>query len=1000
MAWRYGFSAMMVAVAMIAAPVRATAAAAARTDPWVAAADLFFKIAARDDAIPDAGVPRAVAQDGEGFIWLATDGGLARWDGTGFKSYVTDPTDGSGALPELMVNMVYADRAGLLWLGMSADGLWWRDPQSDRFRRPLNRTALDQAHITLIVDDGGDGLWVGSDVGLGRVRGPDHRATMIRDLPAGAITALHRSRSGALWVAVGARLFRQAGARFVPIALAGVEGEITGLHDDAAGGLWLATHGSGLHRLAAGTVRHWPLRVDGRSPPLGAIIDAGAGQLWVTSRAGIVTIDPLRLQINRLVHDANLAATLPENGINHLFRDRSGLVWVASDAVLSYVDPAPRRVLGLVGALRPTPTEAVDVAWTLGAAPDGAIWYGSPDGPASRLAPTGKGQPGAVRRLSGARRDAQSFAFTPAGDGFVAGGDGLYQVSRDGRRSRMLSPLPWSRLLIRGTQMFVGGGSDNGRARSGGVATVDLRHPGAPMPTPWSGRLTDPRVRSLAMMPGNLLWVGTARGLNRVDLASGAVTRLVRGDAMSGLRGNYVSTLLADRQGRLWAGTVGGGITILARGPAGWRAVAHIGRRDGLPHDTVDKLLADRGGTIWASTDGGIAQIDPASLTVTPLRAADGVPFTAYWTGGGATMGDGRLMFAGFGGLTLVDPAAPARPATTAPLRFTAIRANGQPVIAPAGQPLTVPTGQRSLTAEFARLDYAGARDQIYAYRLLPYETGWTRTDALHRVARYTNIPPGRATLMIATVTPGAHGGWRIAAPPLTLEIDVARRWFETIAFRILATVAAFAIVYMLVHLRLRHARARQKHLERLVERRTAELLASQSELEKLAYTDTLTGLGNRRLYGETLSRHLGAARHAPFALLLIDLDRFKQVNDELGHDVGDALLVEVADRLTAAIRQQDSIFRLGGDEFAIIIASLDSSRAIGDMCRRLYAAFADPVIAGPHRLQVMLSIGAVVARAEGLSTEAVYKLADLALYDAKRSGRGTWRLSPTEPGG
>jgi GGDEF domain-containing protein len=67
-------------------------------------------------------------------------------------------------------------------------------------------------------------------------------------------------------------------------------------------------------------------------------------------------------------------------------------------------------------------------------------------------------------------------------------------------------------------------------------------------------------------------------------------------------------------------------------------------------------------------------------------------------------------------------------------------------------------------------------------------------------------------------------------------------------------------------------------------------------------------------------------------------------------------------------------------------------------MCRRLYAAFAAPVNAGSHRLQVALSIGAVVARAEGMSTEAVYKLADLALYDAKRAGRGTWRLSPLDP--
>jgi len=175
---------------------------------------------------------------------------------------------------------------------------------------------------------------------------------------------------------------------------------------------------------------------------------------------------------------------------------------------------------------------------------------------------------------------------------------------------------------------------------------------------------------------------------------------------------------------------------------------------------------------------------------------------------------------------------------------------------------------------------------------------------------------------------------------------------------------------------------------------------AASNRLKWTSEHDALTGLANRSAFQTHLEAEtIRAARTGvPFGLLLLDLDHFKHINDTLGHAAGDLLLQAVADRLRDGTRPTDFTARLGGDEFAIIIAGLDGDRAIDDVCRRLYAAFATPVTAGARCLRVTLSIGAVVARAEGLSTETVYKLADLALYDAKRAGRGTWRLSPTDP--
>ena len=981
------------------------APAAAAPDSWRAAADLFFKIAARDDAIPDAGLPRAVAQDRDGFVWLATDAGLARWDGSGFKSYTTEGTADAGALPEVMVNLLFADAAGRLWLGMSAEGLLWHDPATEQFRRPANRTALDHAHVTVLDDDGTGGLWIGSDIGLAHLSGADRAVTLIRPdasnrLPRGPIQALHRDRRGALWVASGRDLLvRRVGhAAFERVALTPpgappIEGAVADLIDDGRGRLLVSTTKAGFFVVDPhGAVRRLPVGDAKRPPVLGAMIAGPDGAIWTASRAGIWVVDPAAMRVRHLAHDPLIPGSLPEDGLNQLMRDAAGTVWVVGDATLAYVDPAPRRVLGLVGALQPRPDRAPDPAWSVGAAPDGALWYGAADVPAARLVPRADGL-GLLppQRLPGAHRDVHAFAFPPGRGAYTAGEEGLFHLSIDGHAATRLSAAPWSRLLLAGEQLYVGGN---------GVAVVDVARPAAPRPLAWSAALTDSRVRSLAVTGDGALWVGTARGLNRVDLASSHVTRILPGPAGSAtLRGNYVSTLLADRVGRLWAGTVGGGLTVFARSDGRWQVLTHLGRRQGLPHDTIDKLLSSQDGAIWASTDGGIARIDPVQLTVTALRPADGVAFTANWTAAGDRMADGRLVFAGFGGLTMVDPAAPARTRTEAPLRFTAISGGGRPVPAQQPGPLAIGTADRSLTAEFARLDFAAGRDQAYAYRLVPQETGWTRVDAQHRIARYTNLPPGRSTLEVRALEPGVGGAMHAVGPPLTLALDVEHRWSETRLVRGAGAAGAIAAIWGVVHLRLRAARRREKRLETLVERRTAELLVSRTELEKLAYSDTLTGLGNRRLYGEILARLLASPDRPRFALLLIDLDRFKQVNDSFGHDVGDALLVEVADRLTATIRQRDSIFRLGGDEFAVIIGEAPDARFVADVCARLQTACTPPVTIGDRTLYPALSIGAVVGEADGRSTEAIYKAADLALYEAKRAGRGTWRVSSTEPG-
>jgi diguanylate cyclase (GGDEF)-like protein len=128
------------------------------------------------------------------------------------------------------------------------------------------------------------------------------------------------------------------------------------------------------------------------------------------------------------------------------------------------------------------------------------------------------------------------------------------------------------------------------------------------------------------------------------------------------------------------------------------------------------------------------------------------------------------------------------------------------------------------------------------------------------------------------------------------------------------------------------------------------------------------------------------------FTLLLIDLDGFKKINDTLGHDAGDALLKVTAQRLTSAVRETDQVARLGGDEFAIVLPQTCEFLSVEIVCRRILKSITEPVTFKDKIMRVSASIGSSKCPTQGTTPDSLYKAADLALYEAKRAGRNTWR--------
>jgi diguanylate cyclase (GGDEF)-like protein/PAS domain S-box-containing protein len=183
-------------------------------------------------------------------------------------------------------------------------------------------------------------------------------------------------------------------------------------------------------------------------------------------------------------------------------------------------------------------------------------------------------------------------------------------------------------------------------------------------------------------------------------------------------------------------------------------------------------------------------------------------------------------------------------------------------------------------------------------------------------------------------------------------------------------------------------------HVRDLTERKRAE-----QQIEYQAYHDALTGLANRRLFQEHLTLALALAQRKTglLAVLFLDLDHFKVINDSLGHTIGDALLRVVAMRLKTHVREGDVIARVGGDEFTVVLQDLKKKEDIPAIAQKVLRAIAEPIDVDGHRLYVTASIGIAVYPDDGLDAETLLKNADNAMYRSKSEGRNTYQMSTEE---
>ena len=1005
------------------------------------------------------GVVASMAQDSAGFLWIGTGDGLVRFDGYRFRPQELDTPDPS-ARNLGWVQAMLLGRDGRLWIGTESAGLAVYEPALDRIQlvpgqRQSQPPAAEAAPVVRALAEAADGtLWIGT-AGQGLLRLDTHQAPLglavsappLPNLPDLRVEALLIDRDGDLWVGTWnglARLRRGAAAfELVPVHAAGpgtpgqparpnalAERTVQALFQAGDGRIWAGTRqgqvavidpASGQGQLVAepappgsgSTRRRERLASSGAVSSFVQLPGPGGapgGPVWAGRALGIDVFDAAQpLLIQRLRHHLQRSGGLAGEDITSLLRDQAGWVWVGGlGGGLQRHDPG-NRSLWLRGAdTEPGSPFDQPSARVLLHLRGGDTWVATPRAGVVVMDP----ELVVVGRLrlpaspGEAAPSVEAMAQAPDGSAWVAVAGQLHQFSPKRRWLRSLAHAagPVHRLLAgRDGQLWVG--SHDG---------LHLLAPGAPGLQRLAlshGQPAEGDMFSLAEAADGSLWVGSRRGLYLVRPQSREM-QPVEADPDAALGNPTVIGLLIDSRQQLWVDTAVAGLHRLQRFDGVRARFDRISQRHGLvgrPYGV--NLLEDRRGRIWTQ----LHVYDPATDRLTELGPADGLQLGTGWFNAYGQSADGRMLFGGSLGLMVVRPEAYEPSPYAPPLVVSELRVNGQRQAAGrAATALQISPGQRSFSIEFAALDYSAPERLGYRYLLQGFDPDWIRSGAEQRSASYSQLSPGDYVLRVRATN--RHGVW--SPHELAIPVQVLPAWWQQRWLHGLIGLLGLALVYALVHLRTRQLRHRERVLEGKVSERTAALehlthrLRKQSaDLQESSFTDPLTGLRNRRFITQHLDgdtalavgrytshRERGTALvEADLLFFVLDMDHFKTINDRHGHAAGDAVLVQMCERLRQVFRDSDYLVRWGGEEFLVVARGARRSDAAALAERARLAVAARPFsLDDGQQLDCSCSLGFAcfplsVAHPGALDWSETIGLADAALYAAKTRGRNAW---------
>jgi diguanylate cyclase (GGDEF)-like protein len=927
-----------------------------------------------------------LVRDPGGDMWVGTDGGLFRFDGTAVVTY-----DTASGLPAETVRGMAADPWGRLWVTLdrglyvgntagfalvhSVEGPVLTDHNMPiAFLSPDNILVVSKAHVLELraahPTPGSQPAAVASTTKLWLAR-PYFTAGQIEVTPdLDKVVSLFTARDGMLWLGCGRQLCSVANGhvRTWGIAEGVPEGAYGAFLVDRGRRLWVRSEGHLLVRAsedAPFTVNDPPhSKLESRVVARLLTLDSG-GRLLTSTASGLARWDgsrweeftpanglpdsvattaqvdgegglwlsPLGLGIWRWRGYDNVESWTRAQGfvsqkVWDIVRDRDGRLLVGTERGCQMLDEAAGRVAGCPFVGLPD-VEVISLAVD----PLGGRWWGLENGELWTI-PAHETRARRVRFPTAGKIPLAGILFDHTGIGWVVCyTDGLYRL--DPATSQL--------------------------------SKVELPYAAA-------------RIYDIAEDKSGTLWVAATGGLFRRAAGRWSFLPIRNEDGSP----DMFSSVAATPDGSIWATHFGRGL-LHARG-AGLERLEWA-KPEVIANAVVYSLRTDLRGWLWANTDQGVVVFNGRDWLRTDVE--DGLTWNDTEAFSFLADADGSVWIGTAAGMTHIRyPQRLSNPREPMDLYIARARL-GERVLDVDGETAVPWRADAALDVRFSSHDYSRSAQTEFRYRLLGLSSRWfgSRSPEIH----LPTLDGGKYQLeIIAVDTPHARQSRLV-----TLSFEVLPPWWRTPAFRIALALLAALLLALAWRFQRNKLRARRLALER-------EFREREALLER-ATRDALTGLWNRATILDVLTRELALAQRTgvPLALALIDVDHFKHINDTYGHPGGDAVLRELADRLSGSLRQNHWLGRYGGEELVVVLPGLEYGGAANPVERLRECVAERPFVIQECSVRVTVSIGMAWCDSASDTVHTLIARADTALYAAKGSGRNRVSYPPTprDPG-
>lgn len=751
---------------------------------------------------------QAIAQTQDGYLWIGTQEGLARFDGVEFKNFNQRNT------PEIRNNFVVDELVsadGSLWACTSGGVIRYKD---GKFRTYTQRDGLISNETQRVLESRDGSIWIGTTRGLSQYLNERFRNYSLDGFPGRSVNTLTEDASGTLWVGTDHGLVRLKAGVFTafPAPASFSAKAIRSAALDRNGDLILAMGLSGLKRFHNGSYE--PL---GPKPFPGcravAVRFDRDGNLWASFYGGGI------LRVARGNGTASIAASgLPHSHFTTFFEDRASNLWLGSDdGGLTELQDSPVVNWGVPEGLRKP------IVWSVLQSHTGDFFIGNDDGGLARL------HQGIISPVELSRSSAGQaiLSLSEDRDGSLWAGSDSGVLFHLKNRSVTRIAVP-NRPLIHAIAQGPDGSLWVGTSDQGLLHYAHRK---------WESLTRDQglfgnKVEQLLFDSKGGLWAGGLGGASYIS--AGKITNFL---TQREIHGDDVLSIYEDADHVLWLGTGEGGLHRIKDG-----RITYYGPSIGLFDFTIGSILEDNSGYLWMSSNRGVFRVKKSELNAFAAGRVSSIHSESF----GADQGmrdfecntsttpasikakDGTLWFATMGGVAVIDPLSIGRKYQVPPVFVVSVIANGKSV--PLQRKAKVPPGSGDLTFSYTAPTFRNPHRIRFEYRLLGYDSKWVEAGT-RRTVDYTNLPPGPYSFNVRAVSPDGTRGTSFAA----FRFELKPHFYQRLWFYILAGLSFLLVLFLAYRYRVSQIHRRYRQLDQMIEQRTAELRAASEAAEAAA---------------------------------------------------------------------------------------------------------------------------------------------------------------------